>query len=136
MKKIIYSLIAVALGGSFLNISFGERVYANCNSTFFGLPSWCRGLSDGDGNFKFSKEDTESIPKFIWTVVGNLADGVFRIIGVISMVFIIWGGYQYMFALGESGKVGKAKTTISNAIIGLIISVSASIIVNFVLGIV
>lgn len=135
MKKLIYSVLAVFMGASILAVGFTEKTYANCNSTFFGIPSWCRGLEEG-GRFPLLESKTqEGIAKFTWTVVGNLADGAFRIIGVISMAFIIWGGYQYMLAMGDSGKLGKAKTAITNAIIGLVISIGASTIVSFVLGV-
>ncbi|MDO4902585.1 MAG: pilin [bacterium] len=135
MKKILYSLIAVFVGASALNLVFSKAsLAAGCDSTFFGIPSWCRGLGEGDGVKPIGK-DGISIQQFIWTVVGNISDGIFRIIGVIAMGFIIWAGFQYMIAAGDSGKVAKAKATLTNAIIGLIIAVGASMIVQLIMGV-
>ena len=45
---------------------------------------------------------------------------------------IIYGGIQYTTSAGDSGKVTNAKNTILYAIVGLIVSILAYAIVNFV----
>jgi len=55
------------------------------------------------------------------------------IVGVVSVIMIIWGGFQYISSGGDSGKVGNAKNTIIYAIIGLIVVALAQFIVQFVL---
>jgi hypothetical protein len=47
----------------------------------------------------------------------------------------VWAGFQYMLALGNSGQLANAKTTLINAIIGLIITLLASGIINLAMGI-
>jgi hypothetical protein len=74
----------------------------------------------------------EGITKFVWTVILNLADGIFRIAGVVATGFIVWAGFQYMISQGNSGAIANAKTTMTNAIVGLIITALASLIINFV----
>ena len=141
MKKtpLIYSFFAVLMGSALIGAAFSTPALAGCNDTFFGIPSWCRGLvNESDGNIDFpvlNSGSQDSLQKFIWTVVGNISDGIFRIIGVVSVAFIIWAGYQYMIALGDSGKMARAKTTLANAIIGLVISILASSIVNLIMGV-
>ena len=86
-------------------------------------------------NLEFSGTDikqptSDNMPKFIWTIVGNMVDNVFRATGLLATGFLIWGGYQYMLGQGEPGKLAGAKKTITNAIIGLVISILASSIVN------
>ena len=54
-------------------------------------------------------------------------------IGVISVIMLIYGGLRYILSGGDSKKVTDAKNTILYAIIGLIISLLAYAIVNFVL---
>ena len=49
--------------------------------------------------------------------------------------YIIWAGFQYMIAAGDSSKMAAAKTTIANAIDGLIIAIVASGIVQLVMGV-
>ena len=53
-------------------------------------------------------------------------------VGVVSVIMIIYGGIQYTTSAGDSGKVTSAKNTILYAIVGLIVSILAYAIVNFV----
>jgi len=48
--------------------------------------------------------------------------------GVVAVIYIIWGGYQYMTGGDEGVKKGRA--TLSAAIVGLIIVLLAFVIVN------
>lgn len=64
-------------------------------------------------------------------IIINVALGV---IGVVAVVMIIYGGFVYMTSRGDPEKVKKGKSTIMYGIIGLIISLLAFAIVNFVLG--
>lgn len=56
------------------------------------------------------------------------------VVGVISVIMIIYGGLRYILSGGDSGNVGNAKNTIIYAIVGLIIVALSQIIVQFVLG--
>lgn len=51
---------------------------------------------------------------------------------VVCVVMLVWAGYSYMTAGGDEGKVQKATKTLTNAIIGLVISLLALVLVNFV----
>ena len=55
------------------------------------------------------------------------------IVGAISIIMIIYGGFRYITSGGDSGRVGNAKNTLIYAIIGLIIVALAQLIVNFVI---
>ena len=66
-------------------------------------------------------------------VVYNIINGFMGIVGLIAVIVIIIGGYQYMTSTGDPGKVKKAKETILYGIIGLIVIVLAAVIVNFVI---
>lgn len=56
------------------------------------------------------------------------------IIGVISVVMIIYSGFLYVTSSGDANNVTKAKNTLMYAIIGLVIASLAAAIVNFALG--
>lgn len=146
MKKAIFAgIFAIFIGASFLVVSNPQSVSAaECSSysnNLFGLPTWYRGLvnaNDKDCRIKSignGENGSVTIQQFVWTIIGNIFDGIFRIAGVVAVGFIIWAGFQYMISSGDSGKMAAAKTTLTNAIIGLIIAVLASIIVQFVMGI-
>lgn len=67
-------------------------------------------------------------------VFTRITNTVLYIVGVISVVMLIWGGLRYIMSGGDSKKITDAKNTILYAIIGLIIAVLAFAIVNFVLN--
>ena len=63
-------------------------------------------------------------------IIANIA---FLAVGVLSVIFVIIGGYQYILSSGDPQQTARAKETILYAIIGLVIAVSAATIVNFVI---
>lgn len=67
-------------------------------------------------------------------VFTRITNTVLYVVGVISVVMLIWGGLRYIMSGGDSKKITDAKNTILYAIIGLIIAVLAFAIVNFVLN--
>jgi len=52
--------------------------------------------------------------------------------GMIAVIFVIIGGFLYMTSAGDAGQAGKGKTTLINAIIGLVIIVLSYVIVQTV----
>jgi hypothetical protein len=70
------------------------------------------------------------------TVTGtikNVGNIIVFITGAISVLMIIIGGLRYVTSGGDQGGITSAKNTILYAVIGLIVSVMAYAIVNFVL---
>lgn len=59
---------------------------------------------------------------------------VWMLAGAVSLIIITFAGFKYVISQGESQAVAKAKNTIIYAIIGLIVSIMAIAIVNFVFG--
>jgi hypothetical protein len=55
-------------------------------------------------------------------------------LGIIAVVVILWGGFQWLTAGGNEDKVGSAKKTIIAGVIGLIIVIAAFAIVTIVVG--
>ena len=68
----------------------------------------------------------------ISSIISIIINIVFFIIGIISVGFIIFGGIKYTMSAGDASKVTAAKNTIMYAAIGLIVSLLAFAIVNFV----
>ena len=69
-------------------------------------------------------------PDGVFTKISNT---LLLIIGIISVVMLIYGGFRYIISGGDNKKVADAKNTILYAIIGLIISLLAYAIINFVI---
>jgi amino acid transporter len=55
-----------------------------------------------------------------------------RVAGLVAIIFIVYGGFQYLTSTGEPDKAKNARTTITNAVIGMLITMFATVIVNVV----
>jgi uncharacterized membrane protein len=77
-----------------------------------------------------SDSNNSSLASIAKTVVNIFS----LLVGIVSVIMIIYGGFRYITSGGESGAVGNAKNTIIYAIIGLIIVALAQVIVHFVLN--
>ena len=65
-------------------------------------------------------------------LVENLISWFTRIAGLVSAIFLVYGGITYVTSSGDPGKTKKAKDMILYSLIGLIIVALASIITAFV----
>lgn len=69
--------------------------------------------------------------------VGNIVSGALIAVGAVCLLYIMIGAFRYVIAGGGGKKgadVAKAKDTILYAVIGMVISMLAFTIVQFVLG--
>ena len=64
----------------------------------------------------------------------QITNTILYIVGIVSVVMLIYGGLRYVTSGGDSKKVTDAKNTILYAIIGLIVAVLSYAIVNFVIN--
>ncbi len=64
----------------------------------------------------------------------NVLSIAFVVVGGMSTLFILIGAARYAASAGDAGQAKQARDTILYAIIGLIVSMSAFFIVQFVLG--
>ena len=67
----------------------------------------------------------------IFTTITNV---MLFLVGAISVIMVVIGGLRYVISGGNSGNITAAKNTILYAVIGLIISILAYALVNFVIG--
>jgi hypothetical protein len=66
-------------------------------------------------------------------IIGNIINILLGFLGILFLVLLLWGGFEWMTAGGDKEKVTTATTRIRNAVIGLVIIVAAFAISNFVL---
>ena len=122
MKKylsIVFAfLLSVVVSFSALNtLSFAGGVPEACNQD----PSFSELCKRGNENG-------------LMTVVGNVLNAIYGIIAIVAVVMIVIAGIKYSTSQGDPGKVQSAKGTIVYAIIGLVITISAFAITNFILS--
>lgn len=65
--------------------------------------------------------------------IGNIISWVLFLAAAVAVVYLIYGGFEYITAGGDAEKATKGRTAIVNAIIGLVIIALAYVIVAFVI---
>ena len=73
-----------------------------------------------------------STPTNANVVIKNVTNIMFFIIGAVSVIMLIYGGIRYTTSGGNTNSVTAAKNTVIYSIVGLVISILAYAIVNFV----
>ena len=70
----------------------------------------------------------------ITVIIARLIRTLMSFLGVIAVVFVLYGGFSYMMAAGDPAKVNRAKGIITNAVIGLVIVIASFAITSFIIG--
>ena len=65
-------------------------------------------------------------------IIKTIVEVLLTAVGAISIIMIVIGGIMFALSSGDAQKAAKARSTILYAVVGLIVSVFASAIVNFV----
>jgi len=65
-------------------------------------------------------------------LIKTVIDTLLFITGILSVIMIIVGGVLYTISSGDQANVTKARNTITYAVVGLIVSLAAFAIVNWV----
>ncbi len=73
-------------------------------------------------------------PVDVPVVIGRIINIGIGILGLLLFLYIIYGGFLWMTAAGDSGKIEKAQGMIFNAVIGVLVVLSAYAIANFIIN--
>ena len=145
MNWVVSSLMVLCLGGAMTAVVLPQAVAAasSCNSSFLGFPMWYSGLTYAHINTTTGKVDDpcaiqsptgkDGLSKFIWHIALNVVEiGLVAVI-YISAIFTLYGGFMFMTSQGKPDNAAKARMTMLDAVIGLVISFAAVIFVNFII---
>jgi hypothetical protein len=122
IRKILVLAIALLASLSILTISVNQSVIAEDNKT-----QVCTGANLGGGSTCDDSGNVTKVTKLILNVLS-------WVVGVISVIMIMIGGFMYITSAGDATKAGKGKSTITYAIIGLIVAALAQTIARFVVS--
>jgi len=143
IKKTLVSAFVILFSG--ISLGFVLPVTANAadctagaDTSFLSFPTWYRGLggatnSDGTCTFSFSNQN-KSVGLIIFTVALNIIDIALRIVAILAVGFVIYGGFRYVISRGEPEATKNALDTILKAVIGAAIAFVAALVVSFIVG--
>jgi hypothetical protein len=123
-------------------IDFIYRFAASCSGGgFLGFPTWYKYLDGTTETVREGGTDIGSVctPKITsisdtWLIVAAVVEILLRIAAIAAVVLIVMGGIQFISSQGEPEKAAKARSTVINALVGLVIAVAATGLVSFVAG--
>lgn len=120
MKKLRLAAAAFAVAiGLFAAVPFGQTAGASPADIVQ------QGVNKVGGN-------TTGANASFGSIVAKIIKVMLYILGALSVVMIIFGGFKYVTSRGESADVTSAKNTILYAVVGLIVALLAYAIVSFV----
>jgi len=125
MKRILaVILIALGIGLGVVGLQQPSAVFADSKADV------CAGVGAVSGTTGCTGSKTDPTVNGIATTIVNFMSAL---VGLLSVVMIIWGGFRYVTSGGDSGKITSARTTIVYALVGLAIVALAQTIVKFVI---
>lgn len=130
IKIVFLSFFAVVLFAAPV-VSYAVTDERTDTSTSGGGNPLDQGLNKVKGEFNTTGKLTnpnQSVVEFIVTIIRFLL----TVAMAIDVLFIIIGGYQYITSAGSEEKATKGRTTLVNAIIGLVIIILSYVIVSVV----
>ena len=66
-------------------------------------------------------------------VIGNIIKVILGLSGTVALVFIVWGGIDWMSSMGNKDKIKAARERMINAFVGIAIIATAYAITDFVI---
>jgi hypothetical protein len=114
-------------------LQFAAACTPGQGGTFLGFPTWYKYL---DGETKAGKcspiIDFAEHPQQIAAILLAVVEILLRVGGLVAIAFVIMGGFRYLTSQGEPENTASARKTIINALVGLIITIFATVIVRFI----
>jgi hypothetical protein len=101
--------------------------------SFLGFPKWYKYLNSQTVAGGGCAPNVTHLSD-IWLIVAAFVEILLRIGGLLAIIFVIYGGIQYITSQGEPNKTNQARQTIINALVGLVISIGATTLVTFTAG--
>lgn len=145
IKKLVFVFgLFVLLGSVSINLvtpqTASATVSSDCKHAILGIDPWYKYLEVGnDGNEKCAIKPFPGDDEFDWgkafpRIGMGIVDILLRVAAIVAVGFTVYGGFRYIMSQGEPEATKKAKGTIINASIGLVITMFASVIVGFIGG--
>lgn len=112
---------------------FMKKIFTTLGATFLPLIAHAQDLGKDLLNETATKSAGYKEGVSVESIIGTVIGAALSLLGVIFLLLIVYGGYNWMIARGDEAIVEKAKDTITRSIIGLVIVLAAYAVTYFVL---
>lgn len=122
---------------TFLTVAFSEvymqslmfKQFAACNpgqGIDLALPTWYKGLPCENG-----VPQPDSL-NGLWVIAANIVDIMLFIAGVLAVFYVVYGGIRLITSQGQPDRIAGARQMLIYAAAGLIVSIIARVLVQYV----
>lgn len=144
LRNILMSFVIISsLGGSIMAVAAPQMASAalndNCNKGFLGFPSWYRGLTKAppgcdikNPNALKTPGKNDGISNFIWRIALNVLEMAIVAAAYLSGFYFLYGGWLFIISQGKPETAAKARSTMMMAALGLVLTISAVTLINFI----
>ena len=125
LLTIISFVIGIALLGQFAQpVAAFDLLPVNCSAGNNSQSAVCNGKSQVGSNPIFGSDG----------IIAKITDLIAIIAGIAAVVILIVGGLKLIASSGDANRISAARTTVMNAIIGLVIIVVGRTIIVYVVS--
>lgn len=118
--------------GILLTLIFSIALFAN-TAIAEGLLPDATGQSDCSKNRSAAECGDYTVSDIVGMSI-VIANWIFGIVGSLTLLMFVYGGFMFLISAGSSDKVSSAKKIITAAVVGLVIVFASYMIINFVLS--
>ena len=139
ITALLFAVIPVTSAGAQLGTQAGGGGTDKCSTGASIFPAWYDNGLCKDGQIvppnAFDKNDSaKSFGTWITILSLNIVSMLLVAVGYITLGFIIFGGFKYITSGDNASGTAAARKTITNAVIGLVLSIMSVAIVRFIAG--
>ncbi len=81
-----------------------------------------------------SPSKPKNVPTNIELGLMNLTNWILGFVSMVAVLFVIWGGVQYLTSIGDENRMESGKKTVTYALMGLVIAALAYGIINVIVS--
>jgi cytochrome bd-type quinol oxidase subunit 2 len=91
------------------------------------LDQFKKGVADSGAAASFTEKPLAEL-------IGNILGALLSLVGLIFLIFVLYGGFMWMTSQGEKDKIDKAQKIIKNSSIGVVLIMLSYAIVTFIVN--
>ncbi len=109
----------------------------SANNLIFGLKPWyaylkLQSTTGGGCSVVFNQTDVLGAHSPVILILLAIVDDLLRLAAIVAVGYVIYGGFRYITSQGAPDQTAAAQQTVLNAVVGLVISLIAVVLVSFI----
>lgn len=104
-----------------------------CKGDFFGFPAWYTYLDRAAESGNKCAVKLNGLND-IWLIALAITQIMLRVAILAAIIYVVVGGVKYITSQGNPEKTTKAKNTVGDGLVGVVIAVVAAAVIGYIAG--